>query len=198
MSIWKLTKDAIVASRLADERLHALAVQEIESGIRRDGLWAKAILQVGSDEIKVKLAYLRLLVKHLKDEHYAAERDQEVRKNQKQASASASTATEDGNDRSKLHAQVDVLHHARARWNQSDHAKLLALCKKLRSDSFYYLDYQTLAQSVGASFKSEGFLTGNYTVVFEDKMATFDAFAALKPWFISHIVPIIEGQPEHS
>ncbi|RYG99084.1 MAG: hypothetical protein EON58_05170, partial [Alphaproteobacteria bacterium] len=77
MSFWKLAKDKFVLDRLIDERKHALAVQEVQAGVRRDGLWAIAVLQSRGDEREAKLAYLKLLVRQLKDEHYVAARHAE-------------------------------------------------------------------------------------------------------------------------
>ena len=54
--------------RLAEEMLYAEAMREIESGIRRDGLWGKAIAESDGDEKKAKAFYLKLRVQALKDE----------------------------------------------------------------------------------------------------------------------------------
>ena len=70
MSVWKSIKGKAVLDRLIDEELHELAVQEIQNGHKRDGLWAKALVEAGPDETKAKIAYLRLLVQRLKDEWY--------------------------------------------------------------------------------------------------------------------------------
>lgn len=73
MSLWGIAKDKLVADRLVDEELHELAYREIESGARRDGLWAKAIVEGHGDEAATKIAYLRLLVQRLRDERYVVE-----------------------------------------------------------------------------------------------------------------------------
>lgn len=78
MGLWKGFKDKVVAGRMLDEELYAIAIHEFESGKRRDGLWAKAIVEGGGDEGRVKAAYLRLLVQKFWDEHYLGERVQEV------------------------------------------------------------------------------------------------------------------------
>ncbi|WP_447729048.1 hypothetical protein [Pseudoxanthomonas suwonensis] len=71
---WKVMKDAAVFSRMNDERLHALALAEVESGVRRDGLWAKAMIEGQGDPTRSRAAYLRLLVITLRDEQYLVER----------------------------------------------------------------------------------------------------------------------------
>ena len=65
MSFWKQAKDKAVLDRLLDEQIHALAAQEIQSGVRRDGLWAMATLQAEADESRAKIIYLKLLVTRL-------------------------------------------------------------------------------------------------------------------------------------
>ena len=54
--------------RLAEEMLYAEAMREIEQGIRRDGLWGKAIAESDGDDKKAKALYLKLRVQSLKDE----------------------------------------------------------------------------------------------------------------------------------
>ena len=55
--------------RLAEEMLYAEAIREIEQGVRRDGLWGKALADSEGDEKKAKALYLKLRVKTLKDEY---------------------------------------------------------------------------------------------------------------------------------
>ena len=54
--------------RLAEEMLYAEAMREIEQGIRRDGLWGKALAESDGDEKKARGQYLKLRVQSLKDE----------------------------------------------------------------------------------------------------------------------------------
>ena len=54
--------------RLAEEMLYAEAMREIEQGLRRAGLWGKAIAESDGDEKKAKALYLKLRVQSLKDE----------------------------------------------------------------------------------------------------------------------------------
>lgn len=71
---WKNMKDAAVLDRLKDEALHELAMTEMTTGHRREGLWAKAIISSEGFEAKASAEYLRLLVIALRDEEYLAER----------------------------------------------------------------------------------------------------------------------------
>jgi hypothetical protein len=70
MAFWNPDKDKAALARLEDEAYHAAAVQEIESGKRRDGLWAMAAIESEGNEVKAKIAYLRLLVVAIRDDHY--------------------------------------------------------------------------------------------------------------------------------
>lgn len=56
------------AYRLTEEALYAETLREIEAGIRRDGLWAKALVDCGGNETAVLAAYIKLRVRSLQDE----------------------------------------------------------------------------------------------------------------------------------
>ncbi|MFO1473229.1 MAG: hypothetical protein U1F20_01255 [Lysobacterales bacterium] len=72
--IWKIFKDKIVLDRVKDAAFHDAAIQEVASGTRRQGLWAKAIIEAHGDERMARIIYIKLLVLALKDEAYIAER----------------------------------------------------------------------------------------------------------------------------
>ncbi len=54
--------------RLTEEALYAEALREIESGQRRDGIWAKAMSESDMDQGKAGAKYIKLRVQSLKDE----------------------------------------------------------------------------------------------------------------------------------
>jgi hypothetical protein len=56
------------SSRITEEALYAEALREIEAGIRRDGLWAKALAESGMDPQDARGKYLKLRVQSLRDE----------------------------------------------------------------------------------------------------------------------------------
>jgi len=56
------------AYRLTEESLYAEALREIESGQRRDGIWAKAMAESNMDQGKAGAKYIKLRVQSLKDE----------------------------------------------------------------------------------------------------------------------------------
>lgn len=54
--------------RLTEEVLYAEVLREMEAGIRRDGLWAKALSEAGGEEAASKARYIKLRVQALRDE----------------------------------------------------------------------------------------------------------------------------------
>lgn len=76
MSLWSSFRDAIVIGRKDDEALYAQALQEIEAGIRRHGLWAKALANAEGNEDRAKAEYIKLVVKDLRDQRYVEVRIQ--------------------------------------------------------------------------------------------------------------------------
>lgn len=68
MAIFRRIKDHATAARIEEEAFYEAALNEIESGGRRPGLWAKAIANADGDEHSAKALYLKLLVQKLKDE----------------------------------------------------------------------------------------------------------------------------------
>lgn len=56
------------SSRITEEMLYAEALREVEQGIRRDGLWAKALAQSNMRQEDAQALYLKLRVQSLRDE----------------------------------------------------------------------------------------------------------------------------------
>jgi lipopolysaccharide export LptBFGC system permease protein LptF len=56
------------SSRISEEVLYAEALREIEDGLRRDGLWAKALAQSNMRQEDAEACYLKLRVQSLRDE----------------------------------------------------------------------------------------------------------------------------------
>ena len=76
--IWKIFKDKAVLDRIRDAAFHDAAIEEVASGTRRTGLWAKALIEAHGDERIAKITYIKLLVLALKDEAYIADRMRET------------------------------------------------------------------------------------------------------------------------
>lgn len=65
-TVEKLIEEALY--RETEEQLFANVVKEIEAGVRRDGLWAKALISAEGDEAKAKIDYIQLRVQSILDE----------------------------------------------------------------------------------------------------------------------------------
>jgi hypothetical protein len=88
MSLWKKAKDRAVMGRLEDEAFYAQAADEMSRGVRRDGLWAKAIALSNGSESTARTKYISLLVAALRDEAYIAKRVEEIASTSSQATTS--------------------------------------------------------------------------------------------------------------
>ncbi|MEH6516717.1 MAG: hypothetical protein V7742_08555 [Halioglobus sp.] len=78
MSFFKRAKASAAISRAEEEAAYAAALREIETGTRRDGLWAKALANSSNTE-EAKGKYIKLRVQAYMDERnveeYVAERE---------------------------------------------------------------------------------------------------------------------------
>ena len=81
MAIFDRAKDASVKARRRDEEYNARAMYEIQSGKRRDGLWAKALASTNGDKAAAKLTYFKLLVQALQDDDHVAFRALQAQSN---------------------------------------------------------------------------------------------------------------------
>jgi hypothetical protein len=73
MGIWDQTREFAARSRLNEERLHKTALDELSCGVRRDGLWAQALVAAAGDEKAAVAAYIKLRVTALRDEEHLLE-----------------------------------------------------------------------------------------------------------------------------
>jgi len=62
----KNNEDSI--NRLSEEAIYEMVAEEVQKGIRREGLWVKAYAQAGGDETKAKAIYIELRRQSLIDE----------------------------------------------------------------------------------------------------------------------------------
>ena len=68
MGILDTIRQKGAAGRLTEEMLYAEVLREMESGIRRDGLWAKALTEAAEKRGDPKALYIKLRVQALRDE----------------------------------------------------------------------------------------------------------------------------------
>ena len=72
MGIISRMKSAVAKNRIDDEIHYANALREYQTGTRRDGLWAKALIESDRSRRDPNVIYLELRVKSLRDEHSVA------------------------------------------------------------------------------------------------------------------------------
>ena len=83
MNIFKNKSHGAAIDRLMDESFYAEALREIESGIRRDGIWAQALAENNMDQAKAAAHYIKLRVQSMRDELLLrAEEEKENKKRQ--------------------------------------------------------------------------------------------------------------------
>ena len=68
MSFFKKAKHAAIARRVLEEKFYEQALKEIETGRRRDGLWAKALQKSKGNDGETQALYIQYCVQALKDE----------------------------------------------------------------------------------------------------------------------------------
>ncbi len=68
ISLFERLKLASAAKRLLEEKLYEKVVEELATGHKRNGLWAKAIANSNGVEEKAKALYIQYRVQSIKDE----------------------------------------------------------------------------------------------------------------------------------
>ena len=68
MSFFKKAKHVAIARRALEEKFYEQALKEIETGRRRDGLWAKALQKSKGNDGEAQALYIQYCVQALKDE----------------------------------------------------------------------------------------------------------------------------------
>jgi hypothetical protein len=66
--MFKRIKQTLAASRILDEQYYIVVHNELENGIKRKGIWAKALADSGGSDNKAKSLYIRYRVQSIKDE----------------------------------------------------------------------------------------------------------------------------------
>jgi hypothetical protein len=68
MGLFEDYKSKRILQRLSEEQLYAIIHEELEQGIKRQGLWAKAIADSSGDERNAMANYIKLRFQSLQDE----------------------------------------------------------------------------------------------------------------------------------
>ncbi len=168
-----------------------MAAQEVTSGRRRDGLWAKAIVEAGPDERLAKVAYLRLLVQRIKDEAYLQE-CAEARAHELSRAAAVCAAEAEQARRAQVSRRNAEANMAAA-VRQARREKISLACAALKRKDLDFNDYDLLARAVGGSLRYQGFiLWGSYYYEKFGKTTRIKRYKELRHWFIANVVPELE------
>lgn len=124
MSLFDRVKDQFVGSRLEEEAYYQAALQEIESGGRRSGIWAKALSRSKGNQDAAKALYLRLLVSKLKDEAHISKRMHEQKVRELAAEEDKRRREEELNRLRKAEQERETLRRAQAQ-NPEESASFL-------------------------------------------------------------------------
>lgn len=73
MQLIDTLRKIFISVRREDEESYSQVLNEIESGIRRDGLWAKALANSAGDSEKAKSLYIKYRAQAIKDERKLSE-----------------------------------------------------------------------------------------------------------------------------
>jgi hypothetical protein len=68
MNLFSKFKQQSALVRLMEEQLYSDVVNELQNGIKREGLWAKAIAKSNGSESKAKFLYIEFRVQSMKDD----------------------------------------------------------------------------------------------------------------------------------
>ena len=63
----RIRKDNLIA-RALEEDLYEVIAAELKDGVKKDGLWIKAISKAGGDKSRTESEYIKLRLQSLKDE----------------------------------------------------------------------------------------------------------------------------------
>jgi hypothetical protein len=66
--LFKRFKRSAAVRRLLEEKLYEKVVLELSQGVRREGLWAKAIANCNGQDEKAKALYIQYRVQSIRDE----------------------------------------------------------------------------------------------------------------------------------
>jgi len=78
MKFFDRIKASTAVSRLLEEKMYKTVLDELSDGIRRDGLWAKALAKSNGNDGKAKSLYIEYRVQSIKDETEITKVNQEI------------------------------------------------------------------------------------------------------------------------
>jgi hypothetical protein len=85
MGLFNNTKNSTAADRLFEDEWYKAVVHELESGMRNDAAWARAIEKSKGDETPAKGIYITFRIQQMKDELELTTNLEEARENDRLA-----------------------------------------------------------------------------------------------------------------
>jgi len=109
MDIFRKVRLSAAEQRLKEEMLYQTALREIESGIRRDGLWAKAMADSKGVDSLAKSLYLKYRVQSMLDEDLVLSEVHKPNNNNAVKTAEEGEPDIDTEDEMQDEAKVEVI-----------------------------------------------------------------------------------------
>lgn len=108
-------------ARLTEEAVYEIVAQEMQNGVRREGLWVKAYAEAGGDENKANVLYIELRKQSVIDEHIVQaelkEREEEALKRKREEEEDADRRDQELIARAAKRAQgFDGLPESEKKW----------------------------------------------------------------------------------
>ena len=164
--------------RLAEEKIYEKVYEEVASGVRREGIWFKALSESGGDETKAKALYVKLRVRSLTDELIVTEKIHQDAYKAEQAQYKEATRVNQELANSKKRAVQELANSKKRNTEELASSKKRAASRKQANELFMGLVIllracATLAfgvTSFGLMFSSDGpvfgALSGQDTLIF--------------------------------
>ncbi len=156
-----------------DESSLQRAVKEIESGVRRDALWAESFIKCNGDEQKAKAMYLKMLTSKIMNED--AER----------AYNDSRKENEEKSLREELERKTAVSDFQK-NISEMDRNKVLKIIDLINTKKASFEDLDFLAKKIGAEIKVRSFLLG-YTLIWHGLLIKFSSLQDLGLWFVKSL-----------
>lgn len=96
--IFRRFQDSAAINRKAEECIYEAVIEEIKNGIRKEGLWAQALVKAQGSEQKAEAAYIALRAQAMKDdvrlfESFRQEMEKRVARSEADSSARRASRT---------------------------------------------------------------------------------------------------------
>lgn len=138
-----LSPTLMTLDKSTDEDHWATAMNEVESGQRRPGLWAKAFAESEGDETKAKVAYLKSRVQQLTEVAQAQEAQREAQRQEGLAKAQAAVLVKQQSIEQAIAQFVSTgtvsLDQLRLIVHQADKARVISLLDSVKGNTLLHV-----------------------------------------------------------